>query len=92
LQRVLEKIRKNPAPALAACIKELEADLEQEYEHRARTEAEYQERLKGAHDQLEAHGEEQGSLFDQNKKLAAKLKGTCCRLCPLFWLSYVADA
>jgi hypothetical protein len=57
-------IRKNSAPALAARFKELEADLEQEYERRARTEADHQEILRGVHNQIEALGEEQNSLFE----------------------------
>ncbi|OEL25185.1 putative carboxylesterase 18 [Dichanthelium oligosanthes] len=71
---VLEKLQKNLVTALAAHIQELEEDLEQQGELYARAEAEYKERLKGAHNQLEALGAEQGSLFDQNKRLLASLK------------------
>ncbi|OEL15019.1 hypothetical protein BAE44_0023962 [Dichanthelium oligosanthes] len=67
---------KNPTPQLVAQIKELEADLEQEYEHRTRTKADHQDTLRGVHNQLEALGEEWNSLFEQNKKLAANLKET----------------
>ncbi|OEL36038.1 SNAP25 homologous protein SNAP33 [Dichanthelium oligosanthes] len=74
-KNILEKVQKNLAPQLAAQIKELEADLEQEYEHRAKTKAEHQEVLKNIHNKLEVLEEEYNSFSRRNKKLAVNLKG-----------------
>jgi hypothetical protein len=71
---------------LAARIKELEVDLEQEYERRAKTDSEHQEMLESVHDQLSELGEERNSLFEQNKRLASNLIGTCSHTCLSFIL------
>jgi hypothetical protein len=72
VQGVLEKLRQNPVPSLAARICELEVELAREGDHYAKAEMDLRESLKGAHAQLCEQG---NSFIKEKKKLQAKLKG-----------------
>jgi hypothetical protein len=75
LHGVLEKVRQNPFPLLATCIRELKTDLMQEGDRHAWVELDFKETLKGAHGQIQELGEQRACLIEEKKKLLIKLKG-----------------